>query len=256
MAHGIEPPLMAAIEVLPRTVISTHLYRVAVGGLGGIAATCVKYLSQHHEKVSSLIENDQWPKAYAILFGLAIFAAVLFFLGGLIGWASKESHSLKLLALGISAPALVTTWASARPDQIAAGQADKIAYELHSTVVQTAQASETNIPKFILSTAENSYGLTILDGLNDVLGRDAISPNYWVVVGSFLELENAVEHAKRINSEAPDMKAFVGKRKPGNKFYPVIVGKFTNREGAEALLAKAQKLKAVTKVYLSEYADR
>lgn len=255
MAHGVEP-IAVADDDHPTTRLSTHLYRIMVGGLGGIAATCVKYLSQHNDKVSSLIENNQLDKAVPILYAIAIVAAVLFFLGGLIGWASKENHSLKLLALGISAPALVTTWTSVKQSPIENGQVDKVVSELHSTVFQTAHASEPNVPNSILSTTENLRGITILDGIKDVLGWEAISPNYWVVVGSFVTLENAIEQAKKINAEAPEMKAFVGKRKPGNKYFPVIVGQFTNRENAEATLAKAQKLKAVSKAYLSEYADR
>jgi hypothetical protein len=235
--------------------LSIHLYRIAVGGLGGVAAACVKYLSQHQEKVLSLLENDQMAKAMAIFYGLLILAAVLFFLGGLIGWVSNESNGLKLLALGISAPALFTTW-TAKHEQVEGGQVDKVVVESRLGLIQSALAAESSAPLRLLSTAGDSHGFTVLDGIKEVLGWDAISPNYWVVAGSYLSRDVAEQRARSINEEDPTMKAFVGKQRPGNKYFPVIVGEFTNREEAEKLLARALDLESVAKAYLSPYADR
>lgn len=235
--------------------LSIHLYRIAVGGLGGIAAACVKYLSQHQEKVLFLFENDQMPKALPILYALLILAAVLFFLGGLIGWVSNETNGLKLLALGISAPALFTTW-SAPQEKPTSGEVDKVKTESRLELIQPVHAAASSAPAMLISAAGDSHGLTVLDGIKEVLGWETISLNYWVVAGSYLSKEVAEKRAKEINDEDPTMKAFVGKQRPGNKYFPVIVGEFTSRDEAEKLLARALKLESVAKAYLSDYADR
>lgn len=83
---------------------------------------------------------------------------------------------------------------------------------------------------------------------------------FWVIVGSYTDKNSAAAHADRINNEDPSERAFVGKRRPDNEFYPVIVGNYVLRDEAVSLVERAIKLKSVREYgsapYLSEYADR
>ena len=81
-------------------------------------------------------------------------------------------------------------------------------------------------------------------------------PKYWVIVGSYLDRQNAVGHAKQINKESAELAAFVGKKRPGNEFYPVIVGDYVNSQQADQLVAEALDLDSVTEAFLSSYAGR
>lgn len=83
---------------------------------------------------------------------------------------------------------------------------------------------------------------------------------FWVVVGSYANKNSAVAQADSINKEDPSKRAFVGKRKPDNKFYPVVFGDYVLRDEAVSLVESANKFTAVREhgsaPYLSEYADR
>lgn len=236
----------------------TNFQRCLVGGLGGLAAMLTKYLSQHHEKVAGLIENGQADKALAIVLGLAIVGAILIFLGGLIGWASREEVPLKLIALGVSAPALVTTWAATAPpgSSVPKPESDRQALlqvePSRGLIISTAQAANVRI-----SFAPPIYaGATVLDGVKEALGVNRIEPRYWVVVASMSSEDRAKQFAQKINEEDPTMRAFVGRRKPDNPFFPVIVGDFSEMPAAEALRQKALNLVSIKEAYLSDYANR
>jgi len=85
-------------------------------------------------------------------------------------------------------------------------------------------------------------------------------PKYWVIVGSYTDRSAAQAHADRINEEDSSAKAFVGKRKPANPYYPVIVGNYVPREQADRVMEAVFRLKSVREYgsapYLSAYPDR
>ena len=55
---------------------------------------------------------------------------------------------------------------------------------------------------------------------------------YWVIVGSHINKDNAITQASKINSENPSLHAFVGKQKPDNPNYPVIIGGYMSADKA------------------------
>jgi hypothetical protein len=97
--------------------VNSSLERVLVGGLGGLAAILVKYISQDHASVVSFISTHTraglpLSAVIDIVGGYFILAPMIIVLGAMIGWVSNETQRLKLFALGVSAPALITTLSS------------------------------------------------------------------------------------------------------------------------------------------------
>lgn len=104
------------------TIVTRGWSRAAVGALGGLSAVIVKYITQDNATVVSFISQySADPTAipfngflpYIVTY--AIYTPALLFLGGVIGWVSGEKIAVKLFALGVSAPALITTWSPASP---------------------------------------------------------------------------------------------------------------------------------------------
>ena len=97
-----------------------NLQRLLVGGLGGLAAVLVRYLSRDHDIILLSTESDiplaakEFGKLWA---GYFVFTPIMIFLGAMIGWISEETHKVKLFALGVSAPALITTYSAAQPEK-------------------------------------------------------------------------------------------------------------------------------------------
>jgi hypothetical protein len=231
--------------------------RCAIGGMGGLAALLTKYLSQHHDKIANLIENGQPDKAFAIIEGLAIVGAILVFLGALIGWASREEIPLKLVGLGVSAPALLTTWAATTPPAPAMPKPEKITQVIMEGNSSSGMfMSSAHAANLTLTFAPPVYAASVIDGVKEVLGIEAIQPRYWVIVASKPSIDDAQAFANSINSEDPSMQAFVGKQQPDNAFFPVIVGDFSEAQAAENLKQRALNLNTIEEAYLSDYADR
>jgi hypothetical protein len=91
--------------------------RAAVGALGGLCAVIVKYLSQDNQTLIDFVRAysaDAAPFSGFVpyIVDYAIITPILLFLGAVVGWISGESVRLKLFAIGVSAPALITTWSS------------------------------------------------------------------------------------------------------------------------------------------------
>jgi SPOR domain len=233
------------------------MQRCMIGSMGGLAAMLTKYLSQHHDKIANLIENGQSDKAYAIIAGLGIVSAILMFLGGLIGWASREDIPLKLVTLGVSAPALVTTWAVTNQParEVLPPQSDQSSIFL-DTPAQGIFISSAHAADLRLSFAPPILAASVFDGVKEVLGIDRIEPRYWVIVASKTSRNGAQAVADKINREDPSMRAFVGKRQPNNSYFPVIVGDFNETSAAEYLKQRALNLNSINEAYLSDFADR
>lgn len=233
------------------------IQRCMIGGMGGLAALLTKYLSQHHDKIANLIENGQADKAFAIIAGLAIVGLILIFLGGLIGWASREEVPLKLVALGVSAPALLTTWAATTQPAPVSPKPENATHAFiqgnASGGFFVAKAMAANLK---LTFAPPVYAASVFDGVKEVLGIEAIQPRYWVIVASKPSISDAQAFANSVNSEDPSMQAFVGKQQPDNAFFPVIVGDFSEAQAAENLRQRALNLNTIKEAYLSDYADR
>jgi hypothetical protein len=104
--------------------VNSNFERVIVGGLGGLAAVLVKYISQDHAAVVQFISTHTkaglpLSTIVDIVGGYFILAPIVIVLGAMIGWVSSETQRLKLFALGVSAPALITTLSSGNSVKVA-----------------------------------------------------------------------------------------------------------------------------------------
>jgi hypothetical protein len=109
------PPDGARENVL---YVNSNIERVLVGALGGLAAVLVKYISQDHAAVVTFIATHAkaglpFSAIVDIVGGYFILGPMIIALGAIIGWVSNEFQRVKLFALGVSAPALITTLSSA-----------------------------------------------------------------------------------------------------------------------------------------------
>ena len=239
--------------------------RAIIGSLGGLAAICVKYVGQDHNFVTKLIQSGDlhdMDLVLALFVGYAILTPMLMFLGALIAWGSSERNRLKLLALGVAAPALITTWAGGTKSY----QPSTATTEFRSTLTESSR----NFNLFPIAHAADkedkidsqkngeieetkSDKSAIIQGIELFFGYGKEPQKYWVVVGSYIDRAEAEVHAERINKEEPSLRAFVGNSRPGNKYLPVIVGGYLPLDEARAIMRKARALDSVDDAFLSAY---
>lgn len=223
----------------------SDLGRFIVGCLGGLAAALSKVLALDTEKLAVLFYAAEAMAVNDLRVTIFIFTPILILLGGIVGWVSGESHRLKLLAIGCSAPAVLAPWTT--------GQLDSAAGPLVASIGITPAYAQTEQ----ISPKSNDFatGLSVLLGITSVEQQ-----RYWVIVGSEPDLEQAKAFAAAINAADPDLDAFVGARMPGNENYAVIVGgtdAYLPYSAAEALRKKAIELPIIrSDAYLSIFPDR
>ncbi len=102
----------------------------------------------------------------------------------------------------------------------------------------------------------HTENVDFLDTLKEIVGIQPVTIRYWVIVGSYKDKTLAQSEADRINNRDPTLHAFVGKQKPNNEYYPVIVGRFSELEDATDLLVKASAKLGLPNAYLSDFPDR
>ncbi|PCI01605.1 MAG: hypothetical protein COB76_00965 [Alphaproteobacteria bacterium] len=188
------------------------LSRIFVGILGGFAASSSKVLALDIERLGRFVETGNLNDMHELKVAIYIFTPLLMLLGGLVAWASGEEQRMKLLAIGCAAPALLAPWTVG---DINKGAARGEQYSQFSVVTQ-AYADEFG---------GNPNQSTFLKGLNALLGLSDINEQkYWVIVGSRKDNQEAEQFAFEINKVDPKIKAFVGKQRAGNEYFPIIVG--------------------------------
>jgi len=160
---------------------------------------------------------------------------LLVFLGALMAWASYESHRVKLLAIAVAAPALITTWAGG------ATSATKFAFSF----VSTAYAAD--------AAADSGEKVSIGNGLKLFFGIGKDEERYHVVAGSYKSKTDAALVAEKIIKKEPLLPVFIGERRPNNEFYPVIVGTYSSYSEAAKIKDKVKDLNLTPEPYLTPY---
>jgi len=193
--------------------------KAAIGAAGGFAAVAVKFLGQDFDLVVESFPAWSETKKQSLLIGYMMLTPILMFLGALIAWASEEIKRLKLLAIAIAAPAMITTWSG--------GERPVNGFAVTSFWVSTAVADEIDF--------EHDTGYKVLKDM-----------------GSFKDRGEAEEFAHSINDEDASLAAFVGLRIPPNQHYPVFVGNLSHLEGAIELKQQVVSIEAVGQAYVAE----
>ncbi len=209
-------------------------YLIAV--LAGVTPVATKYLARDSDK--NLVDL------------LSIYAATsicLIILGAIVCYLSNEKNRMKLFMLALSAPALISNLSG-------------------NTVVNENRASIEN-PFSIsahasqVSVSEMTLHAGFVDNVKRYFGSSDAKGKYWVIVYSTKNKNQARVVATAVNSVDPQYKAFVGNRRPGNQYYPVIIGSQNNetnakklRNQADELLEKIPQIKDAA--YLDNYPNR
>ena len=220
----------------------TDRQRIIIGVLGGLAATATKFLGQDFARVFTDTGVNLINATNAV-YGYSFLSLVLAFLGGLCAWAVSENHRVKLLAIAVAAPAMVTTFTGGGENAARISSLESSAVYANYTdinwqwLISSARAGEIKDDGGYVD--QRSTFQKLGDGFRFVLRVG--EPRYWVVVGSFEDKDDAKAFAVKINKADAELVAFVGI--PNNEgIYPVIVGKYVPYVEAKETLDRAKKL--------------
>lgn len=209
--------------------------RVALGAFAGVAAIGSKYAGQdYHYHMRLLDMGDQTTKITNLWYGYEIMTPILVFLGALLAYAAKgETNRLKLLALAVAAPALITTWAGG------ASSEKKFALDFVSSAFADSNVQPTQPSPSIVDGLKLFFGI----GKDDTL--------YHVVVGSYKTPDEASAKVNSVKEANPSLHVYIGGRAPGNAYYPVVVGDYVPFGAAKVLKDKLTQTPETSDAYIS-----
>jgi len=175
------------------------------------------------------------------------------FLGAFIAWITDETNRMKIVALAIAAPAMVTTWSGGQKGDLNAS----LLLPVPSAYAQGVNPAKAGIPVEKPGTVtEQSTMDRIQSGIGVFFGYGKEPKKYWVIVGSFKDRPQAQRFADRINAENATLNAWIGVKVPPNDYYPVIVGTYSYLSEAQELQKRALATQAIADAYLSSGAQR
>lgn len=230
----------------------SQVEKIILGALGGLSAVAVKFIGQDYPTLAAHYTDLTANQLLNYKVGYGILTPILMFLGAFIAWISEEQKRMKLVAIAVAAPAIITTWSGGnKAEFIASFNLTKSAY------AQPASTSKMDAKKDIPDGKQNeSSWQQIKGGVGTFFGYSKAPKKYWVIVGSFSDRTEAQRYADRINQEDSTLNAWVGVKVPPNDFYPVIVGGYSYLSEAKVLKERAQATRIVKDAYLSEGAKR
>jgi SPOR domain len=162
-----------------------------------------------------------------VVISYAIRQLALFSIGGLVGLLNREDDPLKLIQIGIAAPAMITAMLNARQVPIPNAQA---------RINLTAFAYAQELPQSQLKTftlPQETVGQQISRGL-----FGSVPTNVWfVIAGSFSIREDAIKQAEEVRRKG--FKADVYLPYGDNKYYAVVIGAQLTRPQAAQLRSRA-----------------
>ena len=226
---------MAAIQYYSE--VAMPLYKRFLWGLlAGIAVICVKLLGPDIEHFRSLVLTGNMGET--VFYGL--ISAITVFLGGVSGLFSKDSDPSRILIFCASFPALVTT--AFAPDRIPA----------NINPDRPAEQAEYRGPKFALPSPisvaraqdlanegfcdEGSFISQFTKAATEYFASNRLEANsYVVIVGSTTDFSEAKSIADGFAERTDRFPVYVGCRKPGNDYFPIVIGEPSNAETAAGI---------------------
>ncbi len=232
----------------------SNIEKAILGALGGFSAVLIKFLGQDYANVVAHASNLTADQLLAYKIGYGLLTPILMFLGGFIAWISDEQKRLKIVALAVAAPAMITTWAG--------GQKVESTSALQALLVPSAYAQSRDPAKEIINvenpdviTEKNTFH-QIQNGIGVFFGYGNQPSKYRVIVGSYKDMDAAQQFADKINAEDRTLNARVGPKSQPNDPYSVIVGDYSSLSEAKELRRKALATKSIKKAYFSPGARR
>jgi hypothetical protein len=226
----------------------SNIEKAILGALGGLPAVLVKFIGQDYANVVAHASNLNADQLLAYKVGYGLLTPILMFLGAFVAWLSDEQKRIKVVAIAVAAPAMITTWSGGY-------KADSHAFNDLLVPIAYAQAADSvkgkTSPVNPDATTEKGTWLQIQSGVGAFFGYGKEPQKYWVIVGSCKEKDAAQQFADKINAEDKALNAWVGIKLPGNDFYPVIVGNYVFLSEAKELKRRALATKSIKDAYFS-----
>lgn len=227
----------------------SNIEKAILGALGGLSAVLVKFLGQDYANVVAHASNLTADQLLAYKLGYGLLTPILMFLGAFVAWLSDEQKRIKLVALAIAAPAMITTWSGGHKTDSPLASYDIL---LPSASAQTSEFERGKVlsvnPDVV---TEKGTWKQIQTGIGVFFGYGKEPQRYWVIVGSYKDKDTAQQFADKINADDKTLAAWVGVKLPGNDYYPVIVGDYTFLSEAKELKRRALAIKSVKGAYFS-----
>ncbi len=232
----------------------SNLEKAFLGALGGLSAVLVKFLGQDYHNVVAQAANLTDSQLLEYKVGYGILTPILMFLGSFVAWISDEQQRMKLVALAVAAPAMITTWAGGiKGDKAQLGLLDIVTSAYAEVRELPVESSKVENP----DTATDASTLErVRRGVGVFFGYGKEPQRYWVIVGSYKEREAAQQFADKINSTDKTLSAWVGVKVAPNDYYPVIVGSQSYLSEAKELRRRALTSSLIKEAYLSSGAQR
>jgi hypothetical protein len=231
----------------------SNIEKAVLGALGGLSAVLVKFLGQDYAIIVSCAGNLTADQILGYKVGYGLLTPILMFLGAFIAWISEEQKRIKIVALAVAAPAMITTWSGGQKQ-------DHIAF--NDFFISSAYAQSSNLEKQSLIPVNpdvktnRSTWQKIRSGVGTFFGYGSEPQRYWVIVGSYKDINAARQFADKINAEDKTLNARVGARMPDNNYYPVIVGNYIYLTAARELKSRALATKTINEAYFSTVKQR
>ncbi len=229
------------------------------GVLAGVAIVCVKIIGPDQDHVRSLFLTGVTG---AIAFYVFI-SCITVTLGGISGLFAEEKKPQKMLIFCASLPAIVSMALGTERESQTTGDADMIAlysqdtHELGGMIISGAYAEEQSDDGVC---DEGTFLEQFTDAANRYLTRAQASETYRVIVASEPDFERAGTIAEALADRLSDadinLQVSVGCRRPGNIYYPVIVGEDGSQSQARQIQGILSNAGVSTDSYLSNYAWR
>ncbi len=208
--------------------------RVSWGLLAGAAIVLVKIIGPDREYVHALFTPSALSSDVAFY---AFISAITVLLGTISGVFSNERDRVKLLLFCASVPALLST---------ATGQ---LREPTTMPGVADSQAGASPSLSFIITSAyaqtgdnlnvcdEGSFLQQFSQSAKSYLGGSG-SQDYAVIVSSTKNLDEAKGTTNSLAASPSHWNATVGCRRPGNDYYPVMIGNGMTQVDAARMIGK------------------
>lgn len=229
--------------------------RLFAGGLGGLFAVITKYLGQDHRIVEDLIKAGTYLPLEDYVLAYAIFTPLLVILGAGVAWAADDEGSrMKLLALGVAAPALITTWSGAS-SLGAVGAATKA----RAPAAIVAPADDPSPPSALRLVSFHAVAADSGDEVWPEVQRESplvrafkrffniYETRYWVIVASLPTRESAALFADSIRRYPPTRQTYVGISGAWTGQWPVFAAPGETLEAARRRLDAVRRVPAIAR---------
>ncbi len=228
----------------------SNIEKAILGALGGFSAVLVKFLGQDYANIVAHASNLTADQLLAYTIGYGLLTPILMFLGAFIAWISEEQKRIKIVALAVAAPAIITTWSGGQ--KVESAFAFNSLLDTHSAYAQPLNPAKKGMKVQNPDTiTKNSTWQRVQDGIGVFFGYGKQPLKYWVIVGSYKDKEAAQQFAETINAEDSTLNAWIGLKTPGNDYYPVIVGDYSFLSEAKELKQKALATRSIKEAYFS-----